>query len=64
MPAMDSLALGGLPIGLAHGLKLTRAVAAGKAVTWADVAAEDSEAVRFRHKMEAMFDREAEEAAQ
>ena len=57
-PAKDSLALGGLPIGLAHGIKLTRPVAAGKPLTWADVAAEDGEAVRFRHEMEALFARE------
>jgi predicted homoserine dehydrogenase-like protein len=55
MPAADSLALGGVPIGLAHGIKLTRPVAAGKPVTWADVAAGDSDAVRFRHEMETLF---------
>ena len=58
MPAKDSLALGALPIGLAHGIKLTRPVAAGKPVTWADVDKADSEAVRFRHEMEALFARE------
>jgi len=56
--ARESLALGGLPIGLAHGVKLTRPVAAGKPVTWADVAAEHSEAVHFRHEMETLFTRE------
>lgn len=60
MPATDSLALGGFPIGLAHGIKLTRAVATGRPVTWLDVAAEDSEAVRFRREMEAVFAREAD----
>jgi len=63
MPAMDSLALGGVPIGLAHGIKLTRPVAAGKAVTWSDVAAGDSDAVRFRREMEAVFAKEEEENA-
>jgi len=63
MPAMDSLALGGVPIGLAHGIKLTRPVAAGKPVTWSDVAAGDSDAVRFRREMEAVFAKEEEEDA-
>jgi len=63
MPAKHSLALGGLPIGLAHGIKLRRAVASGKPLTWADVDKEDSEAVRFRHEMEAVFAKEAEEVA-
>jgi predicted homoserine dehydrogenase-like protein len=63
MPAQDSLALGALPIGLAHGIRLTRPVAAGRVLTWADVAAEDSEAVRFRHEMEAVFTKEAKDPA-
>jgi hypothetical protein len=37
-------------------------VAAGKSVTWADVAARDSDAVRFRHEMETLFSREKKEA--
>ena len=57
MPAADSLACAGLPIGLAHGVKITRRVAKGRAVTWNDVAAPDSEAVRVRRNMEAMFSR-------
>ncbi len=59
MPARDSLALGGLPIGLAHGVRLTRNVARGGAVTWQDIAASDSDAVRFRREMEAEFSRES-----
>jgi len=39
MPAADSLACAGLPIGLAHGVKITRQVAKGQAVTWNDIAA-------------------------
>ena len=34
MPAADSLAAGVLPIGLAHGVRLTRPVAVGEPVTW------------------------------
>src|SRR3990172_1008784 len=38
MPAADSLAMGALPLGLAHGVKLARAVAAGETLRWSDVA--------------------------
>ncbi|MEO8304350.1 MAG: SAF domain-containing protein [Betaproteobacteria bacterium] len=53
MPAADSRRLGGLPLGLAHGAKLVRPVAAHEAVRWADVVVDASdEAVRFRREME------------
>ena len=55
MPAADSLACAGLPIGLAHNVKITRRVAKGQAVTWNDIAAPDSEAVRVRREMEDAF---------
>jgi predicted homoserine dehydrogenase-like protein len=55
MPAADSLACGALPIGLAHRVKLVRAVARGCPVTWSDVAAPDTEAVRVRREMERLF---------
>ena len=56
MPAAVSKRLGGLPIGLAHKVKLTRAIAAGKQVTWEDVTVDKtSEAVRFRREMERVF---------
>jgi len=55
MPAADSLACGGLPLGLAHGVAMKRAVAQGQTVTWADVAAIDSDAARFRREMEQAF---------
>jgi predicted homoserine dehydrogenase-like protein len=59
MPAADSLAQGALPIGLAHGVKLTRAVRAGAALRWTDVAADEREqAVQVRREMEATFRRE------
>ncbi|HSN41376.1 MAG TPA: SAF domain-containing protein [Burkholderiales bacterium] len=60
MPARDSLAVGGLPIGLAHGARLTRNVTRGGAVTWQDIAASDSDAVRFRREMETEFSRESD----
>ena len=56
MPATDSKRLGGLPIGLAHKVKMLRNVAAGKPVTWSDVAFDKkNEAVKFRREMEKTF---------
>jgi predicted homoserine dehydrogenase-like protein len=53
MPAADSLAGQCLPLGLAHGWKVLRPVAAGQPLTWRDVACdEDSTAVRARREME------------
>jgi predicted homoserine dehydrogenase-like protein len=55
-PAADSLKLGALPLGLAHGVKLVNPVAAGQAVRWTDVQIDaSSEAVRFRREMEREF---------
>ena len=54
MPASASLAAGGLPIGLAHKVKLVRDVPAGRPVSWEDVAIDgSSEAARIRREMEA-----------
>jgi predicted homoserine dehydrogenase-like protein len=56
LPAEASLQLGGLPLGLAHGVKVIRPVAAGQPVSWADVAYDkDAMAVRVRREMEAVF---------
>jgi predicted homoserine dehydrogenase-like protein len=56
MPARDSLALGGLPLGLAHHVKLMRPIARGQPVKWTDVAIDaDSTAVKVRREMEATF---------
>ena len=56
MPASDSLALGGLPLGLAHRVKLLRPVAAHEPVRWSDIdlPAGDS-TVAFRREMEETF---------
>lgn len=52
IPAARSLALGALPIGLAHGIRLTRDVAAGSIITLADAPPDPtSEAVRIRAEM-------------
>jgi predicted homoserine dehydrogenase-like protein len=56
LPAAESLRRGGLPIGLAHKLKLVRDVAAGQSLTWADVALDETDAAyRFRREMETAF---------
>jgi predicted homoserine dehydrogenase-like protein len=53
IPAARSLALGALPIGLAHRVKIKRDVAAGEFLTAADVALDDAApAVRIRREME------------
>jgi predicted homoserine dehydrogenase-like protein len=60
MPASDSLRIGGLPIGLAHHVRLRRSVKAGASLAWSDVAVDEaSEAVRIRRAMEAQFRHEA-----
>ena len=56
MPAPDSLAVNGLPLGLATGIPLVRDVAAGERLTWADVDVDETDqAVRVRREMEAAF---------
>ncbi len=59
MPAADSLALGALPIGLAHGVKLRHGVPAGRTITWVDVDITESKSnstgYRVRREMEAAF---------
>jgi predicted homoserine dehydrogenase-like protein len=55
MPARDSLACGGLPIGVAHGARLTRAISKGTILTWSDVVLADSDIIRFRREMESLF---------
>lgn len=52
--AQESLAIGGLPIGLAHNVRLTRDVRAGQPVTWSAVTIDETiEAVKIRREMEA-----------
>lgn len=54
MPAADSLAMGALPIGLAGGVAVTRAVKRGKVLTRADVALDTEDpALKLRDEMEA-----------
>ena len=56
MPAADSLAQGCLPLGLAHGWKVLKPVAAGQPLRWSDVAFDaNSTAVRLRREMESAY---------
>jgi predicted homoserine dehydrogenase-like protein len=64
MPAADSLNLGGLPLGLAHGVKLRNPVAAGRPLCWTDVVVDESLlAVKVRREMEQEFGGEHRAAA-
>jgi predicted homoserine dehydrogenase-like protein len=55
-PAQDSLAVGALPLGLAHQVKLINSVAAGQAVRWSDVVVDEtSSAVKIRREVEQRF---------
>lgn len=54
MPARASRAIGGLPIGLAHGVKLSRDVAEGQVVTGEDVVLDEAQPiVSLRRELEA-----------
>jgi len=56
MPAEASLAAGCLPLGLAHGWKMLRTVAAGQPLTWSDVAFDANvPAVKLRREMESQL---------
>jgi predicted homoserine dehydrogenase-like protein len=55
-PAAASLQNGYLPLGLAHNVKLKRAIAEGERLKWADVEFDAKDpAVKFRREMEATF---------
>lgn len=56
LPAATSRALGGLPLGLAHGVRVLRPVAKGQSLCWDDVVMDqDSAAYRVRREMETLF---------
>jgi len=64
MPASDSLRLGALPLGLAHGVRLVNPVRAGAPVLWTDVAVDASSgAVKLRREMELAFAAPRQKAA-
>jgi len=53
MPALDSVRMGALPLGLAHGVKVTRALGAHEPVRWSDVTFDaENPAVNLRQEME------------
>lgn len=55
LPASKSLAIKGLPLGLAHQIKLKRPVAMGQCLSWDDVEIDPNlSAVRIRRELEAM----------
>ncbi|MEH2512867.1 putative homoserine dehydrogenase-like protein [Nitrobacteraceae bacterium AZCC 1564] len=56
LPAAKSVELGGLPLGLAHDVKVTRPVKKGQSLSWSDVAMDTStHAYKLRKEMESMF---------
>ena len=56
LPSQTSIEAGGLPLGLAHNVKLLRAVPQGQSLTWADVAVDQTlSAYKIRREMEALF---------
>jgi predicted homoserine dehydrogenase-like protein len=65
LPSSTSLALGGLPLGLAHNVKLVRAVRQGEVLVWNDVVIDERlPACRTRREMETLFaPRVAEDSA-
>jgi predicted homoserine dehydrogenase-like protein len=59
LPARRSVASGRLPIGIAHGVKVNKPIAAGETIAWGDVAYDgQDETVKFRREMEAAFKKE------
>jgi predicted homoserine dehydrogenase-like protein len=59
MTAADSMAISGLPIGLAHGIVLKRAVNKDQGLGWDDVEYSDgAQAIAVRKEMEAIFKKE------
>jgi predicted homoserine dehydrogenase-like protein len=56
LPATTSARLGGLPLGLAHGIKVVRPVRQGQSLTWSDVAVDTgTRAYQLRREMEDRF---------
>ncbi len=56
LPAEKSVRLGGLPLGLAHDVKVVRPVKKGQSLSWADVAMDTStHAFKVRKQMEDLF---------
>ena len=59
IPAVDSLKLTALPIGLAHNMVLNKDIPAGKTISWSDVGYDpNTQAIAVRREMEDVFRRE------
>jgi len=56
LPASTSKKMGGLPLGLAHGVKVVRPIAKGQSLSWDDVAMDTTtHAYKIRREMEAGY---------
>ena len=56
LPADTSTRIGGVPLGLAHNVKVVRPVKKGQSLSWEDVAMDTStDAYKVRREMENMF---------
>ena len=56
LPATKSAAMGGVPLGLAHNVRVAREVKQGQSSIWADVAMDETtDAYKVRREMEQMF---------
>jgi predicted homoserine dehydrogenase-like protein len=56
LPAETSVRMGGLPLGLAHDVKLLRPVKKGQSLSWSDVAMDTgTHAYKVRREMESLF---------
>jgi predicted homoserine dehydrogenase-like protein len=64
LPAEKSAAMGGLPLGLAHNVKVVRPVKKGQSLSWSDVAIDSTtNAYRARKQMEDLFAQPLRQAA-
>ena len=56
LPATKSVSMGGLPLGLAHDIKLIRPVKKGQSLCWEDVAVDkNTHAYKIRQELETKF---------
>ncbi|NYT86036.1 NAD(P)H-dependent oxidoreductase [Pollutimonas harenae] len=61
LPAQKSVSIGGLPLGLAHGIKVLCPVAKGQSLSWSDVDIDTSTpAYRIRKEMESLIPPQAQ----
>ena len=64
LPAETSAHMGGVPLGLAHNVKVIRPVKKGQSLSWADVAMDTAtDAYKVRREIESMFAAPLQKAA-